>query len=639
MSDAALGEVIFSSVKPIIRMYMIILTGFFLARTGYLGVATSRAISDLVLLVFMPGLIFDRVVSYISIDDIKTIGVIVLSAVILYVLNAAVAGLIVLFTPVPKTKKYRWVGGAMLAGIMQNVSDLPIAYLQAMSMLTTEQSEKGTAYVIIWLAMYVMAQFNCGLFQLVELDFKYIRSHADDEEEDLDHDQETQNSSSTTRAEKESHQKVSESEGTSSGSEGTKNKSSQPEKPQQMPDASISNIESVSSLSSSDTDPMQQKTQNYSGEKSDHKTLPVPKALHPISRVVSMTDSDMIPVSPTSTLSEAYTLETENSRIHHRRGSSSLDPRSLVRKTTSRASKMFSPTVSHPTVSKIPSARSYNYRDEEMPIDAELDPISLYESDTRSNRTRRSKPESLAEGLIREYSRAEPHNQNTSTMANIVTETQLSHKDIEDVSKKLPLAKRYKVVRYFLFFAANFKKPNSIALVVSLTVALIPWLKALFVNTGSVTVANAPDKQAPLSFILMYADYIGLPCVPIGLLLIGSILGRLEVSQIPPGFWKSILCETIYRLCILPIIGILWVNKLKAIHWLDDPMAMLVTCIEFALPSATVQIYITASCMKPGETECAPMNCLALYIISQYALLVVSLPIVVCYTIKDVIDF
>ncbi|GAV29729.1 hypothetical protein PMKS-003231 [Pichia membranifaciens] len=67
---------------------------------------------------------------------------------------------------------------------MQNVSDLPIAYIQAVSVFSTTQQNKGTAYVIIWLAMYVVTQFNCGLFQLVEWDFnytdKYYNKSADD---------------------------------------------------------------------------------------------------------------------------------------------------------------------------------------------------------------------------------------------------------------------------------------------------------------------------------------------------------------------------------------------------------------------------------------------------------------------------
>ncbi|VEU22569.1 DEKNAAC103556 [Brettanomyces naardenensis] len=632
MASNPLGEVIYSAVKPIIRMYMIILTGFFLARVGLLGVSTARALSDLALIIFMPALIFDKVVNYISISDIKTIGVIVLSAVMMYCLNAIIATGVVLFTPVPKTKTHRWVGGALLAGIMQNVSDLPIAYLQAMSMLTTEQSEKGTAYVIIWLAMYVTAQFNCGLFQLVETDFKYMRKFENDSDKDLEADE---------KPAMESHKANNDSQQDSSSSLVTNGNAEK-----QLSGGGMSTPSGSTPTDSSDQDINDYTASQTNIEPSARTgtTTKLSSEVHQavdsrVIRTTSITDSEMTPVSPTSTLSDAVSLETESSHVSRRRAA--LDPRALVTKTTSRASRLFSPSVSHPAVARIPSARSFGYYEREQTLDEAMNPVSLYSDEVRSNTSKQSQQESLAEELVREYSRVEPHNQNVSPSSKIVTETQLSSKDLDEMVKKVPLAERYKVFRYFLFFVANFKKPSSILLVVSLLIALVPWLKALFVNGGEVNLPNAPDKQPALSFILMYAEYLGQPCVPLGLLLIGSILGRLEVSQMPKGFWKCVVVHTLYRLCILPIIGILWVTKLKAIHWLDDPMSMLVTCMEFALPSATVQIYITASCMRPGvntAAESGPMNCLALYMIVQYFLLVVTMPIVVCYTIDNVID-
>lgn len=623
MAGAALSEVIYSSVKPIIRMYLIIGSGIVMARVGLLGVATARALSDLVLMVFMPSLIFDKIVNYISIDDIKTIAVIVLSAILMYCINAVVAGLIVIFTPVPKKKDQRWVGGALLAGIMQNVSDLPIAYLQAMSMLTSEESEKGTAYVIIWLAMYIMAQFNCGLFQLVEMDFRYIRKHSDDKDEDIE-SQGTEDLSKTHSS--------SEKYAAESGDSIQKVDTNTPK----QGNSSSSNLKSFSpnseaALKLKVDEPAENEKAGEELEAQSHTT----GAQRQAEEASSLSDSILNPMSPTSTLSENASLESDATGPDRRR--SILNPRAILKKTTTEAEQLLSPAVSHRAIARIPSARSFTYMDRKNTIDEELNPVSMYDEDIRSTHSRATQATSLAEDLVREYSRAEPHNQNTSTLANIVTETQLSHRDVDNVAKKLSLAERYKIVKYVLFFVENFKKPASISLIVSLIIALIPWLKALFVNSGSVYISNAPDHQPALSFLLMYAEYLGMPCVPLGLLLIGSILGRLEVSEMPKGFWKSIVCHVLYRLCILPIIGILWVNKMGAIHWLDDSMSKLVTCMEFALPSATVQIYITASCMKPGENKSAPMNCLALYMIVQYALLCITLPIVVCYTIKDVV--
>ncbi|KAH3670624.1 hypothetical protein OGAPHI_001139 [Ogataea philodendri] len=526
--SVSLAQAIYSAVKPIIRMYLIILTGLFMTKMGFVSVATTRALSDLVLLLFMPALVFDKIVSYISIDDIKTIAVTCLSAFMMYCCNAGVTAVIVSLTPVPKKKNDSWIGGAMLAGIMQNVSDIPISYLQALTVFSEDETNKGTAYVIIWLTMYLLVQFNCGMFQLVEYDFR--RSHDVEEE-------------------------------------------------------------------------------------------PKPPALEPIAEepgAVEDGDPETASKQSLSNTSLSSSNSYESARLED------LEPHALVNDHevhTLRAA-----------VARIPSARSHiDYGLSRTTSNASSIPSVVLSRQSSVQ----SGAQSHVQELIREYSHNEPYNRNVPTNMKIITETNLSSKDIQNAGKS-PFVRRYKL-HYLIFFLENFKKPSSTMLVVSLIIALIPWLKALFVQTD-VYMPTPPDKEPPLSFLLQYADYCAAPCVPLGLFMIGCLLGRLEITAIPPGFWKSILCHTAYRLCILPIIGILWVYRLKSANWMTDSMAQFVTCLEFSLPSATVQVYLTASHMDPEKGTDTQINCLSLYIIAQYISLVVTLPIVVCYTLKNVID-
>ncbi|TID23193.1 hypothetical protein CANINC_003210 [Pichia inconspicua] len=527
-------------------MYMIILTGFFLTKAGLFGVTTARACSDLVLLVFMPALVFDKIVSYISISDIKTIGVICFCAFIMYSINAIVALLIVKLTPVPKDRKNRWVGGAILAGVMQNVSDLPIAYIQAVSIFSLADQNKGTAYVIIWLAMYVLVQFNLGLFQLVEWDFRYSE-HKDEDEEKLD----------------------------------------------------VNNTESGTDQSHHSSDKHHSPLENHDND-SIGGFLALPTPNYELESI------------------DSYSTQSPESDLQpHAMNDDNLDSLTLpnpIDKVSSRLSHLSRVVSRTNTIARIPSARSNN-------------------PNTNINDAM-----SLNEELIREYSRIEPYNQNMTNIMKIVTETNLTMKDVEEAGKNSPFVERYHL-HHLVFFLQNFKKPNSIALVISLTLALIPWTKALFVDNGTVHLPNAPDKQPPLSFIIMYAEYLGYPCVPLGLLLVGSVLARLEFKVVPKGFWKSALCHTVYRLAILPIIGTAFITRLKNIGWLKDPIALFVCVMEFALPSATVQIYLTAGAMKPDDETCAPLNCFGLYLIMQYITLVISMPIVVCYAIKNVMGY
>jgi predicted permease len=573
MMDVPLGDVIYSAVKPMIRMYMIIGTGFFMTKKGLFGITAARACSDMVLMLFMPALVFDKVVSYIDISDIKTIGVICFCAFIMYSINACVALLIVKFTPIPKTPKDRWVGGAILAGIMQNVSDLPIAYIQALSVFSLQQQNKGTAYVIIWLAMYVVVQFNCGLFQLVEWDFKFTEEHF--------YAKLTSNKSSEIDLEKHDDE---------SNDSSTLSKHGNNDNNKDNDDNNIDN---------------ENNNNNYN----------TPKIYVSPTQHSYTSDS---PISPTSSILSGDSILDDGSNMNEqssRRFSNNLHPKPLTL-ITSRLSQLSRTTTRNNPIVRIPSARSVNY-----------DPSNQLEPDTVS----------LNQELIREYSHVEPYNQKMSKVMRIVTETNLTIKDINESGNKIPFIKKYHL-HYIVFFLQNFKKPNSIALVVSLTIALIPWTKALFVNNGTVILPNAPDHQPALSFILMYAEYLGYPCVPLGLLLIGSILARLEIKDIPKGFWKSAFCTTTFRLAILPIIGTAFITRLRNIGWLSDPMAMFVCTMEFALPSATVQIYLTAGAMRPEDKTCTPLNCFGLYLVLQYIVLVISMPIVVCYCIKNVVD-
>lgn len=71
-------------------------------------------------------------------------------------------------------------------------------------------------------------------------------------------------------------------------------------------------------------------------------------------------------------------------------------------------------------------------------------------------------------------------------------------------------------------------------MLVSLVVALVPSLKALFITPpagSNIHIGAAPDGLPPLNIILDTATFIGNGCVPLGLTCLGSALARLEVSQ------------------------------------------------------------------------------------------------------------
>ena len=164
-----LGEVIYSAVKPIFKIYLIIGVGFFLSRKNILTVDTSRNISTIAIRVLIPCLTFQKIVSNINNTMIKEIATIVIVAYFMMFSQAlAVFGVGVL-VGCPKN----WYGGLILCGLLPNISDLPIAYLQTMETSNIfENVDLGVSFVMIYMSLQLLLQFTFGSYKLIEYDFK-----------------------------------------------------------------------------------------------------------------------------------------------------------------------------------------------------------------------------------------------------------------------------------------------------------------------------------------------------------------------------------------------------------------------------------------------------------------------------------
>ena len=185
----------------------------------------------------------------------------------------------------------------------------------------------------------------------------------------------------------------------------------------------------------------------------------------------------------------------------------------------------------------------------------------------------------------------------------------------------------------------NFSAPNSASLIISIAIAMAPPLKALFVPSNFY-MPDAPDGQPPLSFIMDIASYIGAASVPLGLLLLGATISRLQVKKMPKGFWKTAVAVTVSRLIILPIIGVgLTTGFYKGGWYGDDKLIRFVSVLEFGLPSATALVYFTAFYTDPNSDDHLQMDCLAVCLIFQYAILFITLPFLVSFTLKVSLGF
>ena len=126
------------------------------------------------------------------------------------------------------------------------------------------------------------------------------------------------------------------------------------------------------------------------------------------------------------------------------------------------------------------------------------------------------------------------------------------------------------------------------------------------------------------------ASYVGAASVPLGLLILGATIARLKVNSIVPGFWKTAVMITACRLIIMPIFGVGLTTGLYKAGWYgDDRLIRFVSVLEFGLPNATALVYFTAFYTDPESPDHLQMDCLAICLIAQYAILFVSLPFLV----------
>ena len=192
----------------------------------------------------------------------------------------------------------------------------------------------------------------------------------------------------------------------------------------------------------------------------------------------------------------------------------------------------------------------------------------------------------------------------------------------------------------------NFARPPSFSLLIALFCTLIPPIRKLFYigdnsieSLGAINIPPAPDGEPILAFIMDFTSFVGAAAVPFGLFMLGATVGQLKVKSIPTGFWKSALLMAIFKLAVLPIISIAWTGKMTSLGWINpaDKMAQLVIIFNSGVPTPTMIVYLTAIYRPKDAESCQQMDCVAIYLILQYIILVFTMTILLTYTITSVI--
>ncbi|SGZ41095.1 related to Protein ECM3 [Hanseniaspora guilliermondii] len=621
VKEASLSLIIYSCVKPIFKIYLIIGTGYLLSKLNILTGQGIKIISQVVLSVLLPSLSFSKIVTNIEDSLIKEVGICMLSAVVLFALGGGCGIAANIICKIPK----QWRYGSICACIFPNISDLPIAYLQNMqSVFDEEQINQGVSFVIIFLVAFMLAVFNLGGFKLVEYDFIAQNKLIESKKADLE-----QGDNDISNIEMRDYDHSENSSGNDNNG-----KQSSPEQPSDTHSLVSSESQEANALDS---------VSDYDDISINHGKARKPSILSSTQPQVYREDTNNVQRSKSRRMSILSNQESLQNQIIN------LSKQKSLVQDFAQTDKDGNPVPNDPVL------RFMKYNSKKLAADGDLNEDlqkwasfhSKQGSESINELTHENYPHTDGNVLNDDASNIasnlnlNPEETTASRIARMVTtDTQITSKDIDNAGKGLvsDRIRNIKGMKLVIFFIENCMRPCPLSVIIALIIAFIPWLKALFVSTN-VSMANAPDNLPPLSFIMDYASYVGAASVPFGLLLLGATLGSLDIKTLPKGFITAVIFMLVARQVFMPVIGILWCNRIAESGWLDmtsglSKVLLFVICIDFGLPSMTTMIYLTSGYTPIDAEETLQMDCVSFFLMVQYPLLIINLPFMASYYLK-----
>lgn len=167
-----IGSIVFTSVRAILKFVLTAACGTILARRKLLDSNGTRAISQCILNVFLPALIFAKVIQGIDQAEMRQVGVLVITAVLYTLLGLAFGFTVRFLTKIPRGWRY----GVLATGAFSNWGDLPLVLVSTIVASapfnnTTDQA-KGLAYVSVYIFVQNTLMFSLNGTWLVGRDFK-----------------------------------------------------------------------------------------------------------------------------------------------------------------------------------------------------------------------------------------------------------------------------------------------------------------------------------------------------------------------------------------------------------------------------------------------------------------------------------
>ncbi|KAI5481774.1 hypothetical protein MNV49_000051 [Pseudohyphozyma bogoriensis] len=185
-------------------------------------------------------------------------------------------------------------------------------------------------------------------------------------------------------------------------------------------------------------------------------------------------------------------------------------------------------------------------------------------------------------------------------------------------------------------FLLSLVSPPTVALFFGLVIALVPVLKSLFVLDASSWHPTAPDGTAPLSFLYDTATFVGNASVPLGLLVLGASMAKMQIprplSKLP--LW-SLLWMAVLKMAVLSVVGFFFVQGLTYHTTMvspDNKVLRFVLIFFTCVPSSTS--LIAWSQIFGPESGDNNADLLAAYYLAQYLIYAVSSCVLTAFSLN-----
>ncbi|GAA5922000.1 hypothetical protein JCM3775_003456 [Rhodotorula graminis] len=592
-SIPSINALIWLSVKPLLKLAIPVGIGVWLTRKGLFPIPAARGASQVILNVTLPALLFAKITPSINGENAQAIGPIFLVALVYMIISFVLGTIVRLVCPTPRN--FRW--GLLAAATWSNWGDLPTSVVQTVCASAPfsgpQDADLAIAYVSIFILVFYITLFPMRGIHLIERDYTHPARVLSEEEAEAHAARSPlhslrgigRNVGGLVRRRRGGRKAAAgrdEEQGASSVAAG------RDEAEKAAADAAQPTFA-----------PLRRQTTSRSHDAASIREIA--GAAHAASPSDVTGQFAGAPVTPAS-----ETLRRGSFGRRHLRGVVAAEQRLK-------------------TIAASRATSAVGDEDEEITEVGTQPPDELDRKDMQLAATRSTSAAAIEEKLSGD--------EKDGAALSMQGEEE-EHEAAERVRPRW-----LRVLVGVKGFALSLLTPPTISLVTALICALVKPLKALFTTVEDYDWhPTAPDGAPPLAILLDTAAFIGKASVPLGLLVLGSTLGRMRIprpiSKLP---LYSIFALALCKVVLLPVIGYVFVQALVNHTNLvskDNLVLQFVMIFFSVVPTATTQCALTVI-FAPEDGE-SNADILASYLLAQYAIFIFSSVVLTALTLRNI---